>query len=286
MSEGHFTRKIIETRIKLASETATHVLKGLPAMATVEKVGMPARNKATVTVYGMRYEDMDRLTFLASAAGEVKNNTLVLMAGTEEEELSRVFAGEITQAVADFGKAPDVAVTFQAEAGYYAAHMVSKALTCASSVPVETVVSGLAAECGYGFRNEGVTARLRRSVLMGSVLDKMKKAAEEAGVALLVDDGTVTILPRGGAMSAADAVSVSAAEGLIGYPSFAGDEMLAGTRYNPALRFNGLIRVESVVPRASGLWRITKLTHRLGDALFADKSGPWRSDIRAVRYEG
>ena len=75
--------------------------------------------------------------------------------------------------------------------------------------------------------------------------------------------------PRG------DAVLLKADSGLIGYPSFTQDGITCTCFYNSRLKLGGQIKIESIVPRATGYWKITKLSHELA----AYTEGRWMSKI-------
>lgn len=75
--------------------------------------------------------------------------------------------------------------------------------------------------------------------------------------------------PRG------DAVLLTANSGMIGYPSFTQDGITATCFYDPRLKLGGQVKIESIVPRATGYWKITKLSHDLA----AYTNGRWVSKI-------
>jgi hypothetical protein len=67
---------------------------------------------------------------------------------------------------------------------------------------------------------------------------------------------------------------------MIGYPTFSSDGIEVDALYNPAFKIGGLIEVKSIVPKASGLWRIVKLEHSL---CANDPDGEdWKTGIEAV----
>jgi len=68
--------------------------------------------------------------------------------------------------------------------------------------------------------------------------------------------------------------------GLIGYPTFGQDGIVLKAIFNPNINMNDLIRVDSVVPKASGTWRVTKLSHTL-ETNIPETENAWHSDIIA-----
>ena len=110
----------------------------------------------------------------------------------------------------------------------------------------------------------------------------MIKLARDVGCELIIDDGEVIVLPAGKARSGS-AVLLNKDTGLIGYPTFNQNGISCRCMYNPHLLYGGLIKVESLVPRASGEWRITKLTHNI--TACTPNGGNWESQIEAAYCE-
>ena len=72
--------------------------------------------------------------------------------------------------------------------------------------------------------------------------------------------------------------------GLIGYPSFTSDGISCACCYDPNLKQGGAIELQSIVPRASGRWKITKLTHKL--SAYMTGGGSWNTAIEAAYIGG
>lgn len=283
-----FTRKSLETRIVLAEGEFTgggnmKTFRGLATDARIEKVGAPDLNKMSLKIFGMLREDMEQLTALSFKPMEYKKKYAVLLAGDEGAELSVVFKGEIMKAVADYSGAPDISFQIDAMTGSYPLMMSAPPLTVEGEAPAADVVGSLAGEMGYAFENAGVTGSLKNAVLNGSPLEKARAAADQTGAELILDDDVLVLLPPGKARTS-EVPYISPATGLIGYPSFTDTGISFKCLYNPALQMGGLVEIKSVVPHASGVWRITKLTHSL--SAYNPKGGAWESAAEGVSYGG
>ncbi|MEG2172381.1 MAG: hypothetical protein RRY29_03875 [Desulfovibrionaceae bacterium] len=283
-----FTRKIIETRITLAKgsfggQGNTKVIRGLATEVSVEKPGLPDKGKASIKITNVPLNDMEQLTTLAFKPLQYQRNSVVVLAGDAESGLSQVFSGEITSAFGNFNAAPDPVFEIEAMTGFFGALIPQQPTSTAGNVGVADIVGQMAAKMGYSFKNEGVSAQLRNSVFNGSPLEQAQAAARQSGVELLVDDGAMVLLPAGSAR-AGNAVLLNKNSGMIGYPAFNNNGITVKCLYNPAIRFGGLIRVESIVPKASGVWRITKLSHKL--SAFHTGGGNWVSEIEGTYRMG
>ena len=282
-----FSLKTIELTITLGkgvfSEGGnTKTIEGLACDATIQKPGLPHKNSARVRVWGLSYEDLAELTMLSFRPLEAQHNIISIKAGEKDKPLSLVFEGEIVSAHADFNQAPDVSMEFTAQSGNYPMKISAPVFTVEGEVPVTDLFSRFAAMSGYSFINEGVTASVKNAWFPGSPVDKMLKLARDINCELIIDDGQVVIMPAGAARRG-DAVFLSPETGLIGYPTFNQDGISCRSLFNPALISGGLIKVKSMVPKASGTWRITNLTHHL--VAHSPSGGSWESQIEAAYIE-
>jgi hypothetical protein len=213
---------------------------------------------------------------------ESQHNLIAIRAGEKGGMLPLVFQGEITGAFADFNACPDVSMRFEADSGGYAQQIALPPLTVSGEVPAERLFSRFSAEAGYTFVNEGVTASVSDAWFPGSPVARAEKLAHDTGCELIIDDGAIIALPAGKARSG-NAVLLTRDTGLIGYPTFNQDGISCRCLFNPDLSYGGLIKVESIVPRASGVWRITKLTHSI--AASVPGGGDWESQVEAAYTE-
>ena len=278
-----FSKKQIEVRITLAAGSfggkgTEKVINGLPVTVEISKTGGDEKPSCKVSIAGMAYSDMEQLTTLAFRPLQYKKNLIAIYAG-DEGGLSQVFAGEITTAFADFNNSPDVSFEIEAMTGFYPALMPAGPQTIAGDASVADIVSQQAQIMGYDFRNEGVTSKLKNTILNGTPMQKARAAARQAGANLLIDDNTLILLPPGKECKG-DTVLLSDKSGMFGYPSLSSEGITVDALYNPAFRLNGLIEVQSIVPKASGLWRITKLEHKL--SANDPSQDDWTSSIEAV----
>jgi len=251
----------------------TKIIEGLATTVQVTKAGLPEKNSAEVRIQGLKLSDMEQLTFLSFLPGEYRKNHILIEAGDKGGELSVVFKGDITAASADFSTAPDVTMKFNALTAGWSVLIADSPTSVQGEATAESLISQFAQQAGFNFVNSGVTESVKNATFNGSPVQKAQAVADEVGCELLMDDETWTIQPwdkpRG------DAVLLKADSGMIGYPSFTQDGISVECFYNPRLQLGGQIKIESIVPRASGYWKITKLSHDLA----AYTQGRWVSRI-------
>lgn len=251
----------------------TKIFEGYATTCQVTKAGLPEKNSAEVRIHGLKMADMEQLTFLSFLPCEYRKNHILIEAGDKGEELSVVFKGDITAASADFSTAPDVVMKFQALTAGWSVLIADSPTSVQGEATAASLIEQFAKQAGFNFVNEGVTESVRNATFNGSPVQKAQAVADEIGAELLMDDETWTLQPWG--KPRGDAVLLKAESGLIGYPSFTQDGISCECFYNPRLQLGGQVKIESIVPRATGYWKITKLSHDLA----AYTNGRWVSRI-------
>jgi hypothetical protein len=280
-----FSLKTIQITLSLNKGTfaeggSSKIIEGLACEASITKPGLPEKNSAQVKIWGLKYEDMAQLTMLSFRPLESQHNLIRLAAGEKGGALSLIFQGEISSAFADFNSAPDPCMQFEAISGDYPQQMAAGVATVQGDVPAEQLFAQFARQAGYSYQNQGVQAQVADVWLTGSPLAKMQKLARDLNCQLIIDDGTVLTLPAGQSRQGSVTL-LSKDTGLIGYPTFNQDGIRCKCLFNPDLQYGGLIKVESIVPRASGVWKISKLTHTL--SAYVPGSGSWESQVEAIQ---
>ena len=280
-----FSQKTLRAEIQLGTgnfqgtSKNTYVIEGLAMSAKIEKVGLPDLSKCELSITGMKYEVMEQLTVLGFRKLTSAKNLLTLYGGTVGETLPVLFSGDITKAVADFKNAPDVVFQISATTGAYSVKKAAAPLSVSGSTAAADLAKAWAAEMGYSFKNSGVTTQVQNCIFNGSPMQKLRVLSEQYHIETIIDDGEIIIQPRGEVRKTGTIPYLTEDSGLAGYPAFTDKGISLVALYNPDFKFGGLIRVKSIVPRASGEWKITKLTHSVSAI---EKKGEWFSEIEGT----
>ena len=292
-----FSIKMLEARITLAEggfdpgtgKSVNTKIFRLGMDAEVSKPGGKEKNKCTLKIYNMLLSDMETLTTLAFDPLAVKNNRLTLLAG-DGTIMSQVFQGDITSAVPAFSGDASSVFEIQAVTGYVATVTPKKTLTGAGSQDVAQMLQRLAGQMGLTFKNRGVEGvQLRNVAFVGGAHEQAKEIAEAARIQMILDDGEMIIAPQGKLRSddAEGSTPVLRGEsegkrgtGLIGFPSFDAKGIACRCYYEPKLQIGGPVRIESIVPKASGLWRVTSLSHSL--QANHGQAAKWETNFKAT----
>lgn len=252
------------------------VIEGLPVSVKVDKPGGQDLNKLSVTINNMALQKMEQLTILGFRPLQTNNNRIFVEAGVLGEPLDLVFSGEIKTAVPSFSDSGITEFKIEATAGHYPMKIASSPVSVKGEAKVEELMNQFAQEAGYAFKNEGVTVSVKNSIFKGSPVFKARTLARQVGIELLIDDHKFIIMPKGGHREG-KAPKLSRESGLLGYPSFTNDGIDARSIYDSRLDSGGLVEIESIVPKSSGMWKIVKLSHDL--EAYKPESAKWESSF-------
>lgn len=280
-----FTKKAIGVTIALAEgvfEGSNNeiTLPEVPTHVSCDKTGGDELPKCTIEVKNLKLDLMQRLTVLAFRKLQTYNNVIKVMAGDYGGKLDLVFQGEIVSAVPDFGT--DGSVTFKIEAmtGFYPLQLSTAPVSVQGYTTIESLMAQFAKEAGYAYENSGVSGSVKNSVYRGSPIQKARQLARQTGIDLLIQDGKFITLPDYDTSRENVVPYFTKDSGLLGYPSFTSDGIECTVLFSPLIEVGGLIKIGSIVPKASGVWKVTKVHHDL-DA-YSPAVGTWVSDISAT----
>lgn len=277
-----FTKKIIEVRITLTSGSFlsggnTKIIRGLPIKADICQPGFPAMNSAKISISGLIQEDLDALTFLAfRPLTYAQDNVVSVYAGDDETGMSLAFMGNIVTSVPNYNAAPDVRLEIEAMAGYYAKLLAVPPYTFKGSIPVASILQDICQEVGFVFVNEGETKSALNPYLKGSPLQKIISLANSYNLNITLDGETVTLKPANGISRTVAVLNKNS--GMIGYPDFTANGIKVKAEFLPTVSVGNQIKVESIVPKATGVWNVISVNHSLGAHT---DNAPWFTIIEA-----
>lgn len=286
MAESYSEKEICVTVLLDENKgTVEKVFKGFPCDVNIQKTGAPEKPKASVTLKGLSLDTMSAMTQLAFDSQSKRKNSIKIEAGEKGRTLSSVFQGEITSAWADFNSAPDVEFQIEAVSGSYPNLIPQSPITVKGQQKAEDAIKALCDEIGYSFENSGVTGSISNCILSGSPVQKMQWIAETVGANLIIDDKSVALVPKNGTRAAKGSIPLISSEtGMIGYPTFDDKGIKVSAFFRPDLVIGAVVQVESIVPRASGKWKITALAHELSAG---DPNGKnWATTITGTYQHG
>lgn len=278
-----FTEKTIKVTVFLregdfGNGNNTVAYEGLPTEVEIEKSGGKDGCKASVTIYGMKLDTARQMTMLAFRKLQTYNNVIVIEAGTKHQKLDNVFQGEIVTAVPAIDQ-NNLVFKIEARAGYYPNLIPTPPVSVQGETTVDKLMQQFAKEASYDYENRGITASVANSVFYGSPVQKAQQLATQMGFDLLIIDRKFIIQPYETEPKGTIPL-VSKDSGLIGYPSFTNDGVQCSSLFNPDFELGGYFELKTILPHASGIWKINKLSTKL--SAYVPGGTSWQTDLSGV----
>lgn len=279
-------------RIDLTFKLATGVFDGSNGSDTVKMTGLRVQceidapggaqlMEARLRIFGMSQAIMNRLTVLAwqylGVMGFMKN-TVTIEVGTQDSDMAVIFQGDITNAMADYQGAPEVAFLVQATSGFVDKMAPAPSSSFPGPAPVDFIMGTLAKRIGATLENNGVTAVLTDMYLSGTNMAQIQTVAKAASIDYYYQPPVLAICPKG-IPRTGTAPLVSPDTGLVGWPTLDIAGIQFSTLYNPSIIHGVRIRLETSVTPAAGDWYVYSLSHRLESET---PDGAWFSHVMAT----
>lgn len=281
---GSFTNKTIQVVMAMAEGVFQNganqiTVEGLPTTVDIQKQGGDERPSCTVTIGNLNIDVVKQLTTLSFRPLQRFKNQITVNAGEVGKQLQTIFIGDFENAYGEFQNAPTMNLMVKAIAAQHGALMATPATSVDGTEQVAKLMEQWAIEAGCTLENKGVNASVKNVVYRGSPVDKAKTLARDVGIDLIIDDGKFIITPNGRAVDG-NAVLIDPKHGLLGYPAFSNDGIEFNMIFDPNVKIGGLVKIESIVPRASGIWKVTKITTKL--EAYVPNGGSWNSSVSAT----
>lgn len=243
----------------------TLVLTGLRMIANIQTVPGSVSTHLDLKIYGMKLADMMALTtvFFNVGQGAIVFNQLILEQNSGNG-WTQVFSGMIIEAQPEMRAAAAAYFQLQGIVGYQ--HQITPVppISYRGTTSVSTICAALAANMGYAFENDGVTATITNPYLPGTYWDQLNRVCSATGTSYTLAGDTLAIYPAGAARTIPPMQSVAPGQGLIGYPTLEKFGIILTTYFDPALQAGGKIQVSgSVITPANGVWSPFMLDHQL-----------------------
>ena len=279
-----FTNKTIQVVMAMAEGVFQNganqiTVEGLPTTVDIQKQGGDERPSCTVTIGNLNIDVVKQLTTLSFRPLQRFKNQITVNAGEVGKQLQTIFIGDFENAYGEFQNAPTMNLMVKAIAAQHGALMATPATSVDGTEQVAKLMEQWAVEAGCTLENKGVNASVKNVVYRGSPVDKAKTLARDVGIDLIIDDGKFIITPNGQAVDG-NAVLIDPKHGLLGYPAFSNDGIEFNMIFDPNVKIGGLVKIESIVPRASGIWKVSKITTKL--EAYVPNGGSWNSSVSAT----
>ena len=255
---------------------------GLRATAHVEHANQPNTGIGEFRIWGMTLNDMNSL----SRAGLVyKINTdnpdiVMVQAGDDVSGMATVYNGIIVESYPDMRQQEDASFYVRANSTQAVQLKPVPPNSFTGGTSVATALQQIIKPAGITLENNGVNAILASPYFAGSTWDQINAAVRAANCFSFFDriNGVLAIWPKTGSRTG-DPLTISPANGMIGYPSFQAVYVRVRTLFNTAVSLNQPgknITIQSELRAANGKFIVTDVSHDLASQMV---DGPWETSI-------
>lgn len=289
---GAFVKRKINLRFVLDAAAGTFTdgganvvdLTGLRVHCSIVNNQSTTMDQCDLEIYGMPLGVMNRLTILQNGYTQGIFNQVQVTAG-DGDNMALIFAGQIFTAWADFSGQPEAVFQVSALASLGSSYASVAPTSFKGTVDAATVASSIAGQMTppLTLHNSGVSVQLDNPYLPGDAMAQLRALADQADFEWSTDEaGVLAIWPRGKPRDT-QAVSISKDTDLVGFPSYNDKGVVLTTLFNPSVRVNGPVSVESASTPANGVWYPFHVQHDLEAEV---PEGRWFTHLECQRFTG
>lgn len=250
-------------------------LEGFRATVDIDKAGGQMMGTLHARIYGVTQSDMNSITTLQYQPGYAIRNTVQVFAIDGPAE-TLIFSGDIVNAWGDYLNMPDVFLQIQAVSVFFGGLQPVPPLSISGGIDVAIPMERIADGLGLAFENNNVHVILSDVYVANTFKEQALELATMCNFWLYIDDKVLAITNKYESR-AGQIPEISAASGLMGYPTFDGLGVNFRCLFNPAITFGGSIKLVTDIKQAAGQWIVTSVGYRLD----AEKPGGlWMASVR------
>lgn len=280
-----FTTKILQATLNLASGSFdvdggnTSTISNLRMLAKIADKGGPTQSFIDLQIFGLPLSTMNQMSNVGTQFNKQQNNTLILEAGDDPSNLSKVFEGTIFNAFVDAQKMPEINFHVVAKPGVYHSVKPVEPITKQGAVDAATLLSQVAGTMGLAFENNGVSVMLNNPYYPHNSTVQVDEICNHAGISYSLSNGTLAIWKPGTARNG-DAIIIQPPPlgSMVGYPVFDSQKVIVTNEFNPLFKMGGQIQVISELTPACGMFSVLSLEHILESQV---PKGRWFSTLIA-----
>ncbi|MDM2790998.1 MULTISPECIES: hypothetical protein [Citrobacter] len=194
-----------------------------------------------------------------------------------------IFAGYMTSSIANMNAIPNAALMITATANADLQNKPASPFSFNGATPVPDIINAICNAAGYKAYITGLDGLVVTNPhYEGSIFTQLESLCNDVNVAMSVAPPSISFWPQD---STRDDVMpfISPEYGLIGYPIFSNGGLMFQTQFSTLLTTGRNVQIETSLPHASGVYKLTSVNHELSSWL---NDGPWHSICIAYRVQG
>lgn len=212
---------------------------------------------AQFTIWGLSFEDIATLTRFRGWNGAKNFNKIVVKANG-----STLYQGMIVSCIADLNQAPDVSVSIYCNPCAFLMTIVSPPFSFKGKIKAADMIESIIKPLGMSLTNVDVDVSLTDPYIVGSPYQQIMQIIDHVGCFINYSYDDIYIskkeTPRDDGV-----INLSPSTGLIGYPMYYDSHLVAKSYFSPIYAVGKKIKLDTILPLASGDYSIYSVTHDL-----------------------
>ena len=191
-----------------------------------------------------------------------------------------VFSGYMTSSVANMNTIPNTSLMITATANADLQNKPASPFSFNGATPVPDIINAICNAAGYKAYITGLDGLVVTNPhYEGDIFSQLTALCSDVNIAMSVTPPSISFWPQDGER---DTVMpfISPDHGLIGYPVFSNGGLMFQTQFSTLLTTGRNVQIETSLPHASGVYKLTSVTHELSSWM---PDGPWHSICIAYR---
>ena len=258
-------------------------ITGKRVSAKIILPGQGVKGSCSLQVYGMTLSAMNALSKTGWQAAKVRENTVRVEAGDDENGMSTVFEGTITYAWPDMTNQPQVVFRVEAQTGQFDAVKPAEPTSFKGPTPFKTAAEAIAKKFSKPrmLQLGSITKMLDSPYFYGSALKQFESLAKQARVAWVDENEKILAAwPMNGARPGGGGNVISKETGMVADPIGTQTGILVKQLFTRGLTFGTTVMVKSIIDQANGSWAIRRLEYSLESEM---PHGEWFVTIDAYK---
>lgn len=263
-------------------ESGNNTISISEARATVsfQSAGNLFGTQINVSIFGLGIEMLAALSSKAMGlfGSDTERISMKVFVGE-----TAIFAGYMTSSIANMNAIPNAALMITATANADLQNKPASPFSFNGATPVPDIINAICNAAGYKAYITGLDGLVVTNPhYEGSIFTQLESLCNDVNVAMSVAPPSISFWPQD---STRDDVMpfISPEYGLIGYPIFSNGGLMFQTQFSTLLTTGRNVQIETSLPHASGVYKLTSVNHELSSWL---NDGPWHSICIAYRVQG
>lgn len=262
---------------QFASGTNKLSLVGLRSLVSINNSNGFSLGELSARIYGMRVEDMNKLSNMGKPFMAGRNYQVTVSAGDPVNGMTTIFTGTLYEAKIIYDQ-PNVSFDVRSTAGFLQKMQSAPPFSQQGSVSIADAITAMLPQGFTLVNNQNLTTPVSNPYYAQSSISQIKALCDDLGVNCDIRNNTVYIWPIGGSVDS-DPIDIGPTNGLVGYPEYQSTGIIVRTSFNPNIVNGKTCNLTSDATGVTGQWQALVVNHNISAEY---PGGPWFTESHMV----